>query len=245
MGYSSYEPQLIDGSVGRFTDHPTDGNTVAHWTFDRDDTDQVGAFDQSGITSDVCYAPIFGFGYTKNALAVNWTNGYARLNAGGIQSLTEMTVACWVCLNDYPVSTVDIIGFRVPGAGSGNPNTQNFGFSLATENDGTLHFLWQNADKDNQDVVGPIIPLNQWTHLLATRNAAQDTSRIYVNGVQYAESTGLLPFNGGTSADDLRFMYDGSTNAQRGLLASTIIQNVEFDDAAASALYNATLVSGP
>ena len=242
MGYSAYEAQLTAG-VSRFTDHTPDGDTIAHWTFDRDDTDQVGTYNQDGFGSNICYAPIFGFGDDKkNALASNFTPGYEVNSAPGLKGLTEMTVACWFCMNVPPIQSASIIGFRLPG-GSGDPNSHNFAWDLMIEgNTGVLKWLWQNGNKLNQEIIGPTLVNNQWYHLMGTRNAAMDTSRLYINGARYAEVTGLLPFNGGGTANDLAFLNNGSSSGQAALLSSTIIQNVEFNDTAAAALYSATLV---
>lgn len=242
MGYGAYEP-VSPAGLRRFTDHTPDGNTVAHWTFDKDDTDQVGAYDQNGIATNEAYCPIFGKSAdARCALASQITVGYGVTGATGLKALTEMTVACWFCPTTPPITVSSIVGFRNPGAGSGDPNTYNFAWDLLYRGTGEAEFVWQSGNKLSYFAVGPVLELGKWVHLSATRNSSQSTARIYVNGARMDEFTEGLPFDGGSAINKLSFMGDNVSRAPVALLATTIVKNVEIDDAAAAALYRSTLV---
>lgn len=242
MGYGSHTPQLFTG-LRRFTDHVADGNTVALWTFDKDDTDQVGVFDQNTL-SNVCYAPAFGFSDDKRAtLACNWTTNYGVNPAVALKALTSITVACWYCPNLVPGGgAASLVGFRAPGAGSGDPNTHNFPWDLNHQASGELKWVWQHGDKLDSAMLSPVLALNEWVHVIATRSAAEDAGRVYLNGALAASATGLTAHAGGSSINTLRFGGDGTSNGLRGLLGTSIIKNVEITDVQAAALYRETLV---
>ena len=245
MGYASYEPDSTGSAPGRFTQHAVDGDTLHHWTFDGDDTDQVGILDQDG-TSLLCYCPVFGQleGDTRQALASQETVLYEVGSAASLKTLTEMTVACWVCMTETPAQVMSIVGFRVPGAGSGDPNTFNFAWNIDYDNLGELRFAWQSGNKLTWIATAGLaaLDLNRWYHISATRNAAQDTARIYINGVKRGEVTGASPFDGGGSVSTLNFMQNGSSIGAIGTVATIIIKDVEINDAQAAALYQSTLV---
>lgn len=242
MGHFGFEPYLGVAAPGRFTEHAVDGDTVAHWTFDRDDTDQVGVLDQDGAAG-LCYAPIFGepSGDYRNALCSQQSTGYQVNNATSLK-ISELTVACWICMTDEPAQTISVVGFRLPGTSGTDPNLFNFAWELSYTNLGVIRFNWQSGNKVDHLAIGPTLALNRWHHIIGTRNAAQTTGRIYVNGTKQGEVTGASPHNGGTSVPNLDFLNNGSSVGAIGALATAIVKDVEVNDAQAAALYRSTLI---
>lgn len=245
MGHFAFAPGLgVVPEPPRFTAHFEDGNTVAHWSFDGVDTDPVGGYDQNGSLSPICYVPVFGefSGDYRRALAGQNTIGYKRTSAAALK-IAEITVAFWVCPVTLGTQNTHIIGIVTGGAGSGDPNSHNHAWTFSYLKDtGVIRFVWQSGDKVEWEAIGPTLTLNKWSHIIGTRNSAQTTGRIYVNGALRGEVTGASPYDGGGSSNDLQFISNGSSAGLEGGLATAIIKNAEVNDAQALALYRSTLI---
>lgn len=244
MGHFAFAPAI--GTTPRpplFTAHFEDGNTVAHWSFDGVDTDPVGGYDQDGALNPVLYMPSFGefADDDRMALAGGNTIGYEASAASALK-IPEITVAFWICPITVDVQDSHVVGIVLGGAGVGDPNDHNIAWTFAYRSTGVISFLWQSGNKVTWEAIGPILPLNKWSHIIGTRNSTQSTGRIYVNGARRDEVTGASPFNGGSAITAVQFLSGGQAPGVNGALATVIVKTAEVNDAQALALYRSTLI---
>ena len=144
---------------------------------------------------------------------------------------TAVTVAAWVYMTANPSSNVAICGVRSPGGGS-DPNTHNFPWELGVTTLGYARFFWQSGNKVNQgcgDDLASAIALDQWVHVMGTRNAAGTECQLWVDGVQVASSTGLTVWDGGGDVNTCR-IGGNSTAVFLGYIASVVGDNEHTTD---------------
>lgn len=238
MGFSAYaEP--VTTFPKRVIVHPEDGATVSHWPLQGSRNDTVGPNNWNEAESSIKYYRVNGLDDSSDLLAFTRRNsGNQTAPVTNLNTLTEMTIACWVFVNAYPSANTALAGIRSPGPGA----TNNFPWDLSIRTTGEIRFLWQSGTKVNNQVLSTTgAPLGIWLHVIATRNAAQDTARLYLFGERENEATGLSAHSGGASQTTLRFFSDGQGNNVNGGLFSVIVKNTEVNDVQARALYQSCL----
>lgn len=235
MGYGAYS-DLVVSPYERYIPHPEDVNTLSHWPLQGDTLDSVGSNDWSGTSY---YQRINGLEESRTLQALSSRN-FGNFSAGttNIKSVSAITVACWVSINQNPSGNLSICGIRAPGSGS----AYNFPWDLGISTSAGVRFFWQSGSKTYQGTVGQPIPAyREWFHLIGTRNAAEDTARCYVNGLLVEEATGLSPWSGGSNQNSVVFFTSTSGSNLNGQMFSCIVKSGYTDDAAALALYNSTI----
>lgn len=234
MGYGAYGEPVVS-SHRRFKVHPEDVDTLAHWPLQGDQLDSVGPNDISG---NLFYQSVNGLdaGSTVQAYSVRSNINVAAPSAG-IKLVPAFTIACWASINQDPSGNLAIVGMRGPG-----PNAPyNFPWELGYEVGVGVRFFWQGGTKSYEGTISQPINFGEWYHLIGTRNAGQDTARLYINGVLADEATGLNPLNDGSNQNSVEFFNNSLSATLNGQLFSVIIKDVYTDTGAAVALYESTI----
>lgn len=243
MGYFSVQPPVA--IYERMKLHTEDVTVQSHWPFQGDLTDSVGSND--ALPDNKFYQRVNGLDDTSDLLAVS-TRGWNPVQTPGapattpdIKNLSAITVAAWVRVNAIPGANQAVIGMRGPGSG-GSPNNYNFPWELGIlTGSGNIRFFWQSGSKSYQGTNSLGVPLTnglrRWHHLIGTRNSAQDTARLYMNGVLVDEATSLLAWDGGSLQNSVRFFNDDFGAVTSGQLLSAIVKNTYTDTVGAVALY--------
>jgi hypothetical protein len=129
----------------------------------------------NGQTGTVIGSAAFTPGVSGNALDL--TGGYASLPTGIVSSLTDFTITAWVKITNLAIDS------RIFDFGSGT----NSYMSLTEDSDSSngLQFaITNNGITSEQQVNGPAINANVWTHIAVT--LAGNLATMYVNGVAVA-----------------------------------------------------------
>jgi len=93
--------------------------------------------------------------------------------------LNDFTLEAWVIRLEEN-STGVIID---KGAGGENPSV-NTNYAIFFRDDNVAHVIWEHADSRNFELAGnTIIQSNQWYHIAGVRSAADNSLKLYVNGV--------------------------------------------------------------
>ncbi|UKM65389.2 Ig-like domain-containing protein [Flavobacteriaceae bacterium GSB9] len=157
---------------------------ILHYPFD--ETGGTTAFDNSGNGNDgtVSGGATFSSGKIDNALVLDGTDDYVSAPAGVVDNLNRLTVTTWVYWNGgNPWQRIFDFG---------NGQTENM-FLTASNSDGALQFsITENGI--TQNVVGPTLPFNKWSHLAVTINSNAIT--LYLNGdnvAQYSVGSTIKP----------------------------------------------------
>ena len=151
--------------------------------------DSSGHGNDGALTGAATFAP----GVSGNALSL--AGGNATLPMGIVSSLTNFTIAAWVNVAtlanwdrifDFGTGTTDYM-LLTPDAGG----TNEIRFAITTSGNGA-----------EQQLNGPSLPVNTWTHLAVT--LAGTTATLYVNGVAVAinNSMTLTPSSLGNTTQD-------------------------------------------
>jgi hypothetical protein len=138
-----------------------------------------------------------------------------------MKTSAAITIAAWIYMKSNPGGNIGIVGVRGPG-GSGDPNTHNFCWELGITSAGYLRFFWQHGAKLLGGVDGLIaaaLPLNEWVHVMGTRNVAGTECQIYLNGVEVGSATAQTPWDGGGTMSTLAVGNNGSLKLD-GFIAS-------------------------
>lgn len=225
------------GVVNNVIGDPTlDADTTYYVDFDGNGTDQEGG--SNVVTSPLAYAPVNPVGGARQGLYKATSSGSINGGNGNAGSLTQgaVTVAFFFAPLDIQSGNNPIIGYKLAG-GAGDPNDYNFPWVVDLQAAGNIRWLWQTANKDNQEVISDsTLSEGAMYHIVCTRTADATAGEIYINGVLDGSETGLTAPNGGSSQTSLILL--GSVP---GILCSTIIKDVHVDAAGALALYEDSL----
>jgi len=204
---------------------------ILHYKFD--ETGGTTAFDNSGNKNDgsVYGGAIFTPGHINNAIVLDGVNDYVSAPAGVVDDLDKFTVSAWVYWNGGN-AWQRIFDF-------GNSTVENM-FLTAGNWAGILQFTITD-NGITQDVIGPSLPVNTWSHVAVTLGANAIT--LYLNGVNVAQ------YNGGATISPSAFKpllnYIGKSHWPDPLLNGTIddfrIFNYEMTSEQITSLYNGTL----
>ena len=162
-----------------------------HWSLNGGLSDQVAGVDIQGLVGT------FGAGYQDRALVFASTD-----DSGSIlpqQFPTDgrsFTIAAWInpSKSDYGTIISQVGGDVTPGD-----------FALRTQEgqgSNVKLFLWRRPGSDTAVEAiesGLVIPLNQWTHVVAVYGATADggaNMRLYANGEVIADAVGGSHYNG-------------------------------------------------
>jgi hypothetical protein len=235
----AYRQELVDTGTGSSANYVFDGHT----------------YDSSNNGQDAMRvgAPVFTAGKYGQAIALNGTTDYLQLSPRLADS-TDWSFAGWVLWN---------------GGGSwqrifdlGDDST-HYLFLSPRSAGGLLRFAIQNGNGEQQ-LSGPALPTNVWTHVAVT--IAGSTGKLFVNGVPVATNASMTinpgdvgtkfnylgrsrfsadPLFGGRF-DDFRFVSSALTDAQVAAIYNTPPPQFHSTtlykpDASVGQPYNATL----
>ncbi len=93
--------------------------------------------------------------------------------------LNDFTLEAWVIRLEENSTGVIIH----KGASGENPSV-NTNYAIFFRDDNVAHVIWEHPDSRNFEIAGStIIQSNQWYHIAGVRSAADNSLRLYVNGV--------------------------------------------------------------
>jgi hypothetical protein len=159
-----------------------DGGLVAHYLFD--ETSGTAAADSSGNGRT---ATLSGASWTAGRLgnAVRIAGGSQRVNlpANIVQGCTDLTIATFVRLTTSSIDWGRIFDF---GGG-----VNNYLFVTARGGGNALRFAITNGGLGNEQAIsyGYAFPTATWKHVAVV--LAGNTGRLYLDGVEVAQNTGM------------------------------------------------------
>ncbi len=210
----AYRQELVDTGTG----------SSANYVFDGDTHDSSN----NGQDAMRVGAPVFTAGKYGQAIALNGTTDYLQLSPRLADS-TDWSFAGWVLWNGGG-SWQRIFDFGDDGS--------HYLFLSPRTAGGLLRFAIADGGGEQQ-LSGPALPTNVWTHVAVT--IAGSTGKLFVNGVPVATNTGMSSNPGdvgtkfnylgksrfsadplfGGRFDDFRFVSSALTDAQVAAIAST------------------------
>ncbi|MBL1193221.1 MAG: hypothetical protein D8M60_02595 [Chloroflexi bacterium] len=186
-------PTVTPTPTNTATNTPIPPSIAGEWHFDEGSGST--AADSSGNNND---ATLYNstswttYGLSDDALLLDGTDDYARADAAAaLKPADSLSLAAWI----YPdaASEDDII---ISYHNTGN----EYGFR--TDSDGFVEFHLN--DLDPQLVSGPILPQDQWSHVIGVYDKTEGEIRLYVNGILVSSRnvTGSISYAAG---DGLNF----------------------------------------
>jgi uncharacterized delta-60 repeat protein len=211
---------------------------VSWWTGDGNTTDikdgNNGFFGPSGTGT---YAP----GKVQEAFSFNGTNQDVFLGNPTNLQVSSITIDAWIYPTSVPPAS-ELLGIVTKWT-QGLNNGDNFGFW--TQNNGTadtmsLLGLVVDTAGELHGVSGGSIPINAFSHVAITYNAATGSTVLYVNGIQILSNPG----SANPMATKNSMIYIGSEAEGAGRFFQGVIDEVEIFNAAIpaaeiAAIYNA------
>lgn len=142
-------------------------------------------------------------------LVLDGANSYVNLPNDLVINLSNITVEAWITDNGSGVwSRIFDFGNSTGGEDfpilPGPAGTQHFYLAQPSASGPVRGTISTDSNPGDQLIPGSVIPTNQMTHVAWTINGPAHTSRIFVNGVQVGENTGvtLVPANLGPTQND-------------------------------------------
>jgi hypothetical protein len=221
---------------------PTTDTTslIAQWNFDGDYTDSGGSgYDLEGNTFRDCPLNPTDATYVcaeqlNGNLSIKDTTAVSQL-----QLKLGLTVGMWVWVKAYETGNCPLFGNTGVGAGA----DENVTWALYINNDGTLFTYWQHGT--NQANLGDnsvaTVPLNTWTYVSMTRNAAGTAATAYIDDTAVVTTTGLnTATNGEVAKTNVMVKWDGDHIP--GAFFCLTVRDAEYDAAEIAALRSSHLV---
>lgn len=210
------------GAAAALTSHTPDGDTVGHWDFGTDLTDDTGTADLAGTYAATTQDGNDGALLTGASTFIKTGPGVAYTGLHGAMSFGLLFRFDW-----QSASYGSIISIQAAGGGSGSAN--NVVFSLRILDDGTLYWLQENGSKVasgyNFTTLSP--PIGEWCWIGASRNAAGTEVTVAINSDEVTHSS-LTQGDGGGNADIL-IATDWDNRVLHSAVKSVIIKDVESD----------------
>jgi hypothetical protein len=222
---------------------PQPSGLVSWWPGNDDATDPIGG--NNGILEN---GVGFALGEVGDAFSLNGSNQYVLIGQPvpvSLQLENAITLSAWIYATSYPVDYGNgalglIVGSQHDGTGAGatiflDGRTNPDGFMAPP---GHIHFQigdgsWHTTDVQTQ------VPLNQWVHIAATREANQD-SVVYYNGVPQPLQD--LSWPGKISYDGTWFAIGQQSDLNRpfnGLIDEVQVYDRALSAAEVQAIYHA------
>ena len=222
------------------TYHTTDMNTLAHWKLDADLTDDSG---NEGDLTNTSYrsSPFTGFDADCQRVNAADKTQLGSLAASPIKTSGAITCALWLYPTAHPASNSALVGFR-GGGSSGSPDTFNFPWEIQWMSSGHLKFFWQYDLKQPAETGTWALPLNQWVHVMGTRNSAGTAAELYINGIEEASTSGETQHNGGSNQNKFLIANNDLTSEGEGFVASVWITGSHYNASQALTLYQSAVV---
>ncbi|CAF1365960.1 unnamed protein product [Rotaria sp. Silwood1] len=184
-----------------------DASLVAHFPFDSSTVD-IGPNTITGTTTVQDNSGISWMtGKVNQAISFNKTNSYFQ--SCGFWALGQnqaYSIALWINPS-FPVGT--LVHLSTAATGSGSWCLPMIGFS---SNGSIVSQTWNN---NAFAVIGPIPPINAWTHIVQTWSGVNGL-RLYINGGLYGSKTVSMFAAGGTSMCVFLGNSGLGTNCQTG-----------------------------
>ncbi|MFZ0388870.1 MAG: LamG-like jellyroll fold domain-containing protein [Calditrichia bacterium] len=136
-----------------------------------------------------------------NALDFDGTNDYVAMgSAANLQITGDLTIECWVYINQYPGSPAVYSLATYGDNGEGEATNQIYRFQINSS--GNLGLVWEYGSGLNNDVVinsTRNLATGQWHHVAVVRDATSSLVRFYINGVLEADKIYTNAPTGGSS----------------------------------------------
>jgi hypothetical protein len=163
---------------------PNTDSLLGYWKFDNNGTDSSG--DGSTATLNGTDAPTFDLNHAPTifpdtkSLNLNTADGSVTFaNQEGLRPLDALTFSFWIKPAAYP-GTISVIG------GNYLASYQN-GFSFKFDGSSWVFSLGNDSTASIVSCANTMIPLDQWTHVLASWDGA--AVRLYIDGVEESEGS--------------------------------------------------------
>jgi CSLREA domain-containing protein len=151
-------------------------NLVSWWAGDGNANDIQGTNHgtlQNGAT--------FAAGKVEQAFTLDGVNDFVQMTDSPSLDISDgLTLEAWVYLNAYNPSAHQAIISKWGGTAS------EHSYRLFVDQAGTLYFANSTAGTAGLLLSGSIVPLNQWVHVAAVKDAGAISARLYINGTQNA-----------------------------------------------------------
>ncbi len=166
------------GCVSTFNFNIIIKKNTLHYKFDEISGTTAADNSGNGNNGTVSGSAVFAAGHASNAIALDGVNDFVSAPAGVVDDLNNVTVSAWVYWNGGG-AWQRIFDF-------GNNTAQNMFLTTANGN-GVLQFTIIN-NGNTQNVYGPQLAVNTWTHVAVT--LSKNGMKMYVNGNNVAQYEG-------------------------------------------------------
>lgn len=224
MGYN----QNYSGATGSggaapvITSHTPDGDTLSHWDFGTDLTDDTGTADLAGTYAATTQGGNDGALHTGASTFIKTAPGASYTGLHGAMSFGML-----IRVDALPASYCSLFSIQPIGGGAGSANNQVF--NLRYEADGTLLWIQEHGSKVSSvygfTTLSP--PIGEWCWIGASRNAAGTEITVAVNSDEVTHSS-LTQGDGGGNADIL-IATGWDNRVLHGAVKSVILKDVESD----------------
>lgn len=207
--------------------HEEDADTVAHWIYDTDLSDNtankadltIGTYDQS-LPDDMP-----NFRYCHDHTAQTTEHGYTAQDAD-LDTLGAFTWAAAVYVTSIAGTNPAPAFVRSETPGGGATSADNIRYRFETRTAGNLRYIHQYGTKNNEEYsTTATLPLNQWVYVACTRAADGLSGRIMINDTIEEFTMSNAPNNGGSAR--YRMFSDFNGDDLNALVSTVIFKDVE------------------
>jgi hypothetical protein len=191
IGFETGSPEFGPGLPGDLLDH----NPTGYWRMEEQAENGLTAYNTVPGGDVGQYKN--GVGQNVNTLQAPTYPGYETDNQGarfdGVNDMMEVPYAAGLNTASYSFSA----WFKVAGGAahraviSSRDDVPARGYILYVEPGGTVSF-WSGTGAGWHTLTGPVATVGAWYHVAGTYDSTTQTKRLYLNGAQIQQATGVL-----------------------------------------------------